>query len=150
MLQAFLNGVFGRDKELEYSVASVIDQWISILNEDAAICEELVGAYENYINNINPQAKFSYLNILQYCGNAQELSRTFRDVSKYDEIIAVLKSMDVEAGAQTDDNYTERVDTVLMNLISNYDAEELDLKRQQKYFTLIIRNEGEVRQGEAQ
>lgn len=150
MLQAFLNGVFGRDKELEYSVASVIDQWISILNEDAAICEELVGAYENYINNINPQAKFSYLNILQYCGNAQELSRTFRDVSKYDEIIAVLKSMDVEAGAQTDDNYTERVDTVLMNLISNYDAEELDLKRQQKYFTLIIRNEGEVDKAEAQ
>lgn len=44
MLQAFLNGVFGRDKELEYSVASVIDQWISILNEDAAICEELGGS----------------------------------------------------------------------------------------------------------
>lgn len=150
MLQAFLNGIFGRDKELECSVTDVIDQWISIINEDAAICEELVSAYESYINERNPQAKFSYLNILQYCQNAPQLAQSFRDVSKYDEILAVLESMNVEAGAQTDDNYTERVDAVLMNLISNYDAEELELKRQQKYFTLIIKNEGQVEQAEAQ
>ena len=150
MLQAFLNGIFGKDKELEYSVIDVIDQWIGIINEDAAICEELIGHYESYIDNINPQAKFSYLNILQYCQNAPELAASFRNVSKYDEVIEVLRSMDVEAAAQTDDNYTERVDAVLINLISNYDAEELDLKRQQKYFNLIIKNEGQVDAAEAQ
>lgn len=150
MLQAFLNGIFGKDKELEHEVIQVIDQWISIINEDAEICEELVSAYETYIGNLNPQIKFDYVSILQYCVNAQELTQAYRDVSKYQMLLDVLKELDVEAGPQNDANYAERVDAVLINLISNYDAEELDLRNQQEYFNMVVRNEGEVEKAEAQ
>ncbi|XCP84522.1 hypothetical protein ABXS75_15910 [Roseburia hominis] len=150
MLQAFLNGIFGKDKELEHEVIQVIDQWISIINEDAQICEELVGAYETYIGNLNPQVKFDYVSILQYCVNAQELAQAYRDVSKYQVLLDVLKGLDVEAGPQNDANYAQRVDAVLINLISNYDAEELELRNQQEYFNMVVRNEGEVEKAEAQ
>lgn len=150
MLQAFLSGIFGKDKELEHEVILVIDQWISIINEDAAICEELAGAYESYIGNLNPKVTFDYASILQYCMNSEELARSFRDVSKYQVLLELLQGLDVEEGVQNDDNYKERVDAVLMNLISNYDAEELELRNQQEYFNLIVRNEGEVEKAESQ
>ena len=150
MLQAFLNGIFGKDKELEYEVIDVIDQWISIINEDAEICEELVNAYEQYIANINPQVTFNYEGIKQFCSNSQELMKSYNDVSKYQVLLQVLGGLEVEAGEQNDDNYAERVDAVLIDLISNYDAEEKDLRNQQEYFNLIVRNEGEVEKAEAQ
>lgn len=150
MLQAFLNGIFGKDKELEHEVIQVIDQWISIINTDAEICEELVTAYENYIINLNPSKKFDYISILQYCTNSAELSKSFMDVSKYDVILSLLEELNVESVEQNEQNYNERVDAVLMNLISNYDAEERDLKNQQEYFNLIVRNEGEVEKAETQ
>lgn len=150
MLQAFLNGIFGKDKELEHEVIQVIDQWISIINENASICEELITAYENYISNMNPKVSFDYVSILQYCANAEELSKAYMDVSKYQVLLELLESLDVTEGAQTEDNYAERVDAVLINLISNYDAEELDLRNQQEYFNLVVKNEGQVEKAEAQ
>lgn len=150
MLQAFLSGIFGKDKELEYEVIDVIDQWISIINEDAKICEELVTAYETYICNLNPQVNFSYQSIRDYCQNSQELVRSFTDVSKYQMLLDMLQALNVEEKVQNESNYAERVDAVLINLISNYDAEELDLRNQQEYFNMVVRNEGEVEKAEAQ
>ena len=150
MLQAFLAGIFGKDQELQHAVIDVIDQWISIINESQEICDELVGSYESYIRNINPMVDFNYEAILTYCTNAEELKRSFTDVSKYASILDLLDSLNVQEVTQSNDNYAERVDAVLMNLISNYDAEELDLRNQQEYFNLIVRNEGQVDRAEAQ
>ena len=47
MIQAFMNGVFGKDKQLEHEVVSIINDWIRIISEDAAICQGLVNDYEN-------------------------------------------------------------------------------------------------------
>ncbi|MBQ8559444.1 MAG: hypothetical protein IJ439_05620 [Tyzzerella sp.] len=150
MLQAFLDGIFGKDKELEQAVIDVIDQWIAIINEDVAICEELISAYSRYLDNINPNKEFSYASILEYCTNSEELSKSYREVSKYDVILALLEELNVEAVEQTDENYKERVDAVLINLISNFDEEERDLRNQQEYFNLVVKNAGVVEVAEKQ
>lgn len=150
MLHAFLDGIFGKDRELEEAVIDVIDQWISIINEDAEICDQLVASYQTYLTNINPHKKFEYASILQYCVNSAELSASFLEVSKYDVILELLKELDVDAVEQNDSNYKERVDAVLINLISNFDEEERELRNEQEYFNLIVRNEGDVKEAEAQ
>lgn len=150
MLHAFLDGIFGKDRELEQAVVDVIDQWISIINEDAAICEELVASYETYLANINPHKSFDYVSILQYCVNSAEMSKSYLEVSKYDTILQLLKELDVDAVEQNDSNYKERVDAVLINLMSNFDEEERELRNEQEYFNLIVRNEGVVEKAEAQ
>lgn len=150
MLHAFLDGIFGKDKELEQSVIDVIDQWIAIINEDVEICNGLIRAYEQYIANLNPQKKFDYVAILQYCVNSAELSKSFLDVSKYDVILDLLKELDVDSVEQNDENYKERVDAVLINLISNFDEEEQQLRNEQEYFNLIVRNAGVVEKAEQQ
>lgn len=150
MLHAFLDGIFGKDRELEQAVIDVIDQWISIINEDAEVCGQLVTSYQTYLKNINPHKSFDYASILQYCVNSAELSNSYLEVSKYDVILALLKELDVDAVEQNDSNYKERVDAVLINLISNFDEEEQELRNEQEYFNLIVRNEGVVEKAEAQ
>lgn len=150
MLHAFLDGIFGKDRELEQAVVDVIDQWISVINEDVEICDQLVSSYQTYLANINPHKSFDYVSILQYCVNSVELSKSFLEVSKYDTILELLRELDVDAVEQTDSNYKERVDAVLINLMSNFDEEERELRNEQEYFNLIVQNEGVVEKAEAQ
>lgn len=150
MLHAFLDGIFGKDRELEQTVVDVIDQWISIINEQVEISNQLVESYQKYIENINPNRSFDYVAILQYCTNSAELSKSYLEVSKYDTILSLLKELDVDAVEQNDGNYKERVDAVLINLISNFDDEERQLRDEQEYFNLIVRNKGVVEKAEEQ
>ena len=150
LLQSFLNGIFGKDKQLEQEVIELIDEWISIINENEKISSELIDAYETYINNLNAPVKFNYASILQFCVNASEVERSYRDVSKFELLLQFVKSLDVDAELQDDTNYKSRIDAILINLISNYDAEELELKKQQEYYRCIVENNGDVDRAEAQ
>lgn len=150
LLQAFLNGIFGKDKELEHHVISLIDQWIGELNADAAACEELIAAYGSYIGNLNPNVKFPYSALAEFCTNCDALKKSYVETAKYDKMIAVLQELDVEMERQDESNYKARVDAVLMNLISNYDTEELSLRNQQAYYRYIVDNQGDMAAAGAQ
>lgn len=150
VLQSFLNGIFGKDKELEHEVVKLIDEWIAVINNDTAICQELIDAFEKYINNLRVTAAFDYQAILEFCDNSEELKNSFMEVSKYDLLIGFVKSLDAETGAQNDANFKARIDAVLTNLISNYDPEELELKNQQEYYRFIVENNGVIEKAEAQ
>ena len=144
MLQAFLDGVFGKDWEIEQMVIDVTDQWVSLINNSTEICDELITAYEQYLKNMNPHKTFDYEFIKQYCTNSSEVSNSYLEVSKYDSVIELLKQINVDAVEQTNENYKERVDAVLINLMSNFDQEELELRNEQEFFNLIVRNKGVV------
>ena len=150
LLQSFLNGIFGKDKELEQEVIQLIDEWISIINDNEQISNELLDAYEKYIANLNTPVQFTYQSVLQFCTNASEVEKSYKDVSKFEILLEFVKSLDVESEPQDSENYKSRIDAILMNLISNYDAEELELKKQQEYYRFIVENNGVVEQAEAQ
>ena len=150
MIQAFLNGIFGKDKELEHEVLSILDEWIAIISENATLCEELVQEYVTYLNNLGKGAEFNYEFISAFCTNSSELKQSFEDVSKFDRIVNMIDAMDVESEAQNNENYKSRVDAVLINLITNYDQEELEIKNQQQYYRLVVENEGDIAVAEAQ
>jgi len=144
MIQAYLNGLFGPDKELEYKVITLIDQWIAEIKGNEALNKELAGIYFTYMSNINPQVKFEYTAILNNCTNQKDYVQAFNNVSKYKKLLEKVKEFDVEVAAQTDDNYKERIDSVLISLITNYDEEELEIRNQQQYYRLVVENEGHV------
>ena len=150
LLQSFLNGIFGKDKELEQEVIKLIDEWISIINDNEQISNELLDAYEKYITNLNTPVQFTYESVLQFCTNAAEVEKSYKDVSKFEILLAFVKSLDVEAEPHDSENYKRRIDAILINLISNYDAEELELKKQQEYYRFIVENNGVIEQAEAQ
>ncbi len=142
MIQAFMNGIFGNDKQLEHEVIDIINEWIRIISENAAICESLVRDYENYFEMFNMTAEFNYDMINSFCTNSQAIKKSYIDVSKYDKLIELVDELSVESESRTEENYKSRVDAVLTTLITNYDAEELELKKEQEYFKLVIENDG--------
>ena len=150
LLQAFLNGIFGPDKQLEYNVTSLIDQWIDELNADAAACSELVDKYVEYIRNLNPIVEFPYSALAEFCTNCDAVRASYRESAKFDLLLAVLRELDVEMERQDESNYKARVDAVLMSLISNYDPEELSLRKQQEYYRYIVDNKGDISAAETQ
>jgi hypothetical protein len=150
LLQSFLNGIFGKDKELEYEIIQLIEEWIVVINENAEITEELIRTYENYILNMNSKETFSFESLKNYVKNYSEITKSYSDVSKMTQVLEFVKGFDVESELQVEENYKQRIDTILTNLISNYDAEELDLKMQQEYYKLIIENNGKVEVAESQ
>jgi hypothetical protein len=150
LLQSFLNGIFGKDKELEQRIIDLIDRWIGIISQDEQISAELLDAYEGYINNIHADDNINYQAITQFCTNYAEIQKSYSDVSKYQRLVDFVKSLDVDAELHNDESYKSRIDAILINLISNYDAEELDLKNQQEYYRFIVENEGIVDRAQTQ
>ena len=150
MIQAYMGGVFGKDKQLEYDVTSITNEWIRVISENAEICDELVQLYVNYFEKFNQQAEFPYDMISAYCSNAEEIKNSYIDASKYSKLIALVESLSVDGVLQTDGNYKSRIDAVLINLINNFDEEEQELKTEQQYFRLVIENSGNTAVAEQQ
>ncbi len=150
MIQAFMGGIFGKDKQLEHEVASILNEWIKIISEDAEICQELVNRYEAYFENSPIKTKSGYEMIQAFCTNADEVEKSFAEVSKYDKFIQLMDELNVDEQVQTEENYKSRVDAVLNSLITNYDEEERELKEEQQYYRLIIDNEGDTAKAEVQ
>lgn len=148
LLQAFLNGIFGKDKELEQAVVELIAQWVAIINENEEISKELVESYDTYIHNLKSKKKFPYQAISQFCINVKEVQNTYKNISKFDDLLKFVQSLDVELQKQNNENYKSRIDAILINLISNYDVEELELKKQQDYYRCIIETGGIVEKAE--
>lgn len=144
MIQAFMGGIFGKDKELEHEVASIINEWIRVISENVEICNSLINDYENYFEKFNVTAEFKYEMIKSFCTNSEDLRKSFVDVSKYDSLIELVDQLSVDGVMQTDDNYKSRVDAVLNSLITNYDAEEREMREEQQYYRLVIDNEGDT------
>lgn len=144
LLQAYLKGLFGTDKELEHDVNNVIKGWVSELNAHQEIAAELTESYQRYIQLLPPRWECNYPALSQVCSNYAAIQQSYANISKYERLIADIEAMDVELEEQTEANYKSRIDAILINLISNYDAEELDLKSQQAYFNYIIDNDGKV------
>ncbi len=150
LLQAYLNGLFGTDKELENDVNRVIRGWLSALDEQQDTGKELTEAYRKYIELLPPAKQCTYTALSESCSNYDAIRQSYENVSKYEKLIAGIEALDVELEEQTEANYKSRINAILINLISNYDSEELDLKNQRLYFGLIIDNNGQVNAAQAQ
>jgi hypothetical protein len=150
LLQAFLNGIFGKDKEMEHEVIKLIEEWIVLLNENEEISNELTKSYESYIRNLNPQVKFDFPAVTQFCTHCTALEASYKESSKFDLLVNFVKEFEVETQSFDETNYKSRIDAILMNLISNYDSEELELKNQQEYYKFIVENNGVVAAADSQ
>lgn len=142
VLQSYINGVFGIDERLRQEVQDVIDEWILTIKNNEELSEELVEMYRSYIKNLRPNNTFDSTYLKSYCLNYDELPHSYNEALKYKFLLNKIKEVDVENIVQNASNYKKRIDLILVDLITNYDEEEKELKEQQEYFQLVIDNKG--------
>ena len=144
LLQAYLSGLFGMDKELEFQANSVVQKWIRTLNANSEIQNKLADMYYNYISNMSPSAECSYNALDDYSECYSQICTSYQNVSKYEKLIENVEGTNVELEEQTDENYQARVDKVLNDLIATFDEEEQKLINEKKYYETIMLHNGDV------
>lgn len=150
LLQSYINGVFGTDKSLEYEVQSIVDEWVKTVNLDENLSAELVADFEGYIEKINVGRSCSCPILSKYCSTASELQVLYIESFKYEKLIELVESLDVELIVQNASNYKQRIDAIVSDLITNYDEEEQEIKNQREYYQLIMDNKGNMEAAEQQ
>lgn len=150
LIQSYINGVFGCDAELAYEVQGIIDDWVKQVQNNDETVSFLKGTYTKYIGNLAPRVGYRNEYISQYCAQAKEMIEPYREAAKYDILISKVKEVDVENITNNPTNFKKRIDNILKDLITNYDAEEQELKDQQAYFNLVIENNGKEEVAEVQ
>ena len=146
LLQAYLSGLFGMDKELEAQANSVVKRWIRALNGNSKTQDKLVDMYYNYIANMSPAAECDYNALHDYAECYSQIRSSYQNVSKYEKLIETVEEANVEMEEQTDENYQARVDKVLNDLISTFDEEEQKLINEKKYYETIMLHNGDVQE----
>lgn len=144
MILAYINGLFGNDKQIEFTVTDLIDGWIKNIDNDEEEAERLTNIYENYIININVNCDVKQEFLQTYCNSdcLNTMVDSYRESCKYDFLIKKVDTLNVDNINCKPGDYKARVDHVLRDLITNYDSEENELKEQQEYYNLIIENKG--------
>jgi len=144
LLQAYLSGLFGTDRELETQANSVVQKWIRVLNGNQETQDRLVTMYYNYIANMAPAADCDYRALEEHSESYPQIRASYRNVSKYRTMVENVEGTNVELEEQTDENYKARVDKVLSDLISTFDTEEQKLIEEKKYYETIMLHNGDV------
>lgn len=150
IIQAYVNGIFGNDKELEFEVQQVIDDWVMEINLNEDISKEIVTAFRNYLDNLKSSKTFNFESITTYCTNCESVIRAYEETSKYNDLLELVHKVDVDLVSQNNNNYKIRIDNVLDDLINNYDRDEIELRNQKEYYQMIVKNDGDIAHAKTQ
>ena len=140
ILDAYANGVFSTDSES--IVKDKILQWISYLQAQPSYQEEQlkywrIALIESGTNNVK-FSDFEYLS--KYCPTWEEWAFILSTARCHEAIYNHFKRA-LEKPIQPMD-LVKRLDKVLEQLVSNYDKEELSLRKAEAYESLIIKHKG--------
>lgn len=144
VLKSFLYGVFGTDPDLENSVKQIIESWIDTLHMDANQHATITNNYYTYIDNMHSSANVNLPNLTSYMQNYEQAKTTLDNANKLPLLCDFLDTINVDAPEITAGNYRARLDNVLNDLITNFDEKELELKNKQKFYQLIMDNDGDT------
>lgn len=153
MVEAYLQGIFGKEREMQRTVDNTLKEWIKVISEDVQESQAIIEAYVNWLdknpvpNDLVFNAPFS----ARYCTNYQEIEQGHNRYSKLAWMNNLVRDLAEHADiVQTEENYAARIDAILQSLISDFDAEENELKTQKEYFDFVIQNGGNVTDAQEQ
>jgi len=144
LLEAFINGVFGKDRQIEYQVSKIVESFITSVGHNEEWSRDMDAAYITYIENMKSESNISFDALFHCSPQYDAIKDVCLRVSKYDSFTALIKSLDVELPSQLESDYLSRVDEILVNLITNFDKEELEIKNQQDYYSLVVSGDGDT------
>ena len=145
ILRAYLYGVFGNDSQLDNFVRSTVDKWVTELNTNSAIATELVDKYNGYISN-QPTGKNDLSSDLlqEHCETLKEMNESLNNAGRYKSVLSRIEKLDKVEENPCNGDFIKKIDTLLDDLINNYEEEELRLNNEKKLYEIIMEHEGDV------
>lgn len=145
LLQAYLYGIFGKDSQLDGFVQSTVEKWVTQLSADPEIATDLVNDYGNYLQTLpTEKVAFSTDMLSEHCENLDEINTAMDNVGRYAAALKRINKLDEVEEFVCGNDFIASIDKLLNDLVTNYDEEELRLRKEQEFYKLIMEHEGDV------
>lgn len=144
LLQAYLSGVFGVDKEFNHLVhecfTNMLEQMESMHpNYGNRVAEKTLAFSDSYIH----VTKNEFETLRRYSSDYEELKRLLSAAEK-NEVLAIHFRKIVEDNTQVESNMFQRIENILYDLINAYDKDELVVIKNKRYNEMILKSKGDL------
>lgn len=141
VIDAYANGLFGGDSH--GSCSKQIRKWINELSEQVGFVEDQHRQWSDaLLSKLHGGHNIQYQYLTKYSPTWGQLNSSLTDVRLHQIILDYFQS--VFAGtSNASPNLAASVDALLDNLVTNFDEEELPLRREERIMTLVIEERGD-------
>ncbi len=145
ILDAFASGLLGSDSE--GVVSKQIGKWIESLSEKPGFVEKQTGQWSKAINiRRKPYVADNYTYLPKYSKTWPVLQDIMEGAKLHAEILEYFtKIFEQEA---TTDSLKEQLDEILNSLVSDFDDEELPLRKEEKFNQLVVNFDGDEKRAQ--
>lgn len=143
VLDAFANGLFGADSK--GLCATKVKEWIDELAEKPGFVEDQHRQWKTAVISKKPAVSdesYSYLS--KYSPTWPQMKDVMSGAKLHNDIYVYFKNI-FEAQPTGIKQISEQIDDLLDKLVSNYDNEELPLRREERMNQLVINAKGDER-----
>ena len=144
LLQAYLSGVFGVDKEFNHLVHECFTNMLVQMesmhpNYGNRVTEKTVSFSSSYIY----VTKNEFETLRRHSQDYEELKKLLSSAEKNEELAIHFRKI-VEDNTQIESDLFQRIENILYDLINAYDKEELGVLKNKRYNELILKAKGDL------
>lgn len=144
LLQAYLSGVFGVDKEFNHLVhecfTNMLEQMESMHpNYGNKVAEKTLTFSDSYIH----VTKNEFETLRRHSSDYEELKSLLSAAEKNEELAIHFRKI-VEDNMQVESNMFQRIENILYDLINAYDKDELVVIKNKRYNEMILKSKGDL------
>lgn len=144
LLQAYLSGVFGVDKEFNHLVhecfTNMLEQMESIHpNYGNRVSGKTLAFSDSYIH----VTKNEFETLRRHSSDYEELKSLLSAAEKNEELAIYFRKI-VEDNTQVESNMFQRIENILYDLINAYDKDELVVIKNKRYNEMILKSKGDL------
>lgn len=144
LLQAYLSGVFGVDKEFNHLVhecfTNMLEQMESMHpNYGNRVSEKTLAFSNSYIH----VTKNEFETLRRHSSDYEELKRLLSTAEKNEELAIYFRQI-MEDNTQVESNMFQRIENILYDLINAYDKDELVVIKNKRYNEMILKSKGDL------
>ena len=144
LLQAYLSGVFGVDKEFNHLVHECFTNMLVQMesmhpNYGNRVTEKTVSFSSSYIY----VTKNEFETLRRHSQDYEELKKLLSSAEKNEELAIHFRKI-VEDNTQIESDLFQRIENILYDLINAYDKEELGVLKNKRYNEMILKAKGDL------
>jgi len=149
LLQAYLSGVFGADAKFNaLAKEGLSNLLLQMESTHPNYGNTITGYVLNFSNGYSYVTSNEYENLRRYCTNYEEMKDLLSSAEKNEVLTQYIREM-WEQDEEVSEDYGERVEDILYDLINSYDDTELEIWKKIRFNEHVLRSRGDMQKAQA-
>ena len=144
LLEAYLSGVFGVDKEFQSLVGKCFtDMFESLESMHPNYGDKIIDKTKEFADSYIHVTEREFENLRRNCTEYDEMKRLLSEAEKNTQLAIHFKKI-LEDKTEIEKDLFQRIENILYNLINSYDKEEYKVIKNIRYSEMVIKAKGDI------